>query len=261
MAKARRLRAAEPAGFGFWDRPVLVNLAADILFVLAIAGLTWAASVALQRLPFFPLRQVLVEGGVEQVTPAQLEQATRVALTGNFFTIDLDGARSAYEKLPWVRKAEVRRRWPDALELRLEEHRAVARWQQADGESRLVNGFGEVFAAASEADLPVLAGPEGSAPRVLARYQEFERMLAVLGRKPQRVLLSSREAWQVLLDDGLVIELGRDEAKHAIGERLARFVTHFHPAVERARLDNVRVADMRYPNGFALKPARADAKS
>ncbi|MBK7815709.1 MAG: FtsQ-type POTRA domain-containing protein [Rhodocyclaceae bacterium] len=159
MAKTRRMRAVEPAGFGFWDRPVLVNLAADILFVLAIAGLTWAASAALQRLPFFPLRQVLVEGDVEQVTSAQLEQATRVALTGNFFTIDLDGARSAYEKLPWVRKAEVRRRWPDALELRIEEHRAVARWQQADGESRLVNGFGEVFAAASEADLPVLAGP------------------------------------------------------------------------------------------------------
>ena len=89
------MRAAEPAGFGFWDRPVLVNLAADILLVLAIAGLTWAASAALQRLPFFPLRQVLVEGDVEQVTSAQLEQATRVALTGNFFTIDLDGARSA----------------------------------------------------------------------------------------------------------------------------------------------------------------------
>lgn len=215
----------------------------------------------LQRLPVFQLHQVVVDGRIEQVTLAQLEQATRIALTGNFFTIDLDGARAAYEKLPWVRRAEVRRRWPDALDLRIEEHEAVARWKQADGESRLVNGYGEVFAAASETELPVFAGPEGSAPLVLARFREFERTLAALGRKPERVVLSSREAWQLKLDDGIVLELGRDEAKHPLDERLARFVAYYRPARERARLEGVRVADMRYPNGFALKPARPDSKS
>jgi cell division protein FtsQ len=258
---AKRKQAAESGGLGFWDRPVLMNLAADILLVLAVTGLTGAASVALQRLPFYPLRQILVDSRIAQVTPAQLEQATRVALTGNFFTIDLDGARAAYEKLPWVRNAEVRRRWPDALELRIEEHRAVARWRQADGESRLVNDFGEVFAAASEVELPVLSGPEGAAPLMLARFREFEQALAVLGRRPERVLLSSRQAWQVRLDDGVLLELGRDEAKHTLDERLARFVSHYRSALDRARMGGVRVADMRYPNGFALKPARTDAKS
>jgi cell division protein FtsQ len=68
--------------------------------------------------------------------------------------------------------------------------------------------------------------------------------------------LSRREAWQVKLDDGLVIELGRDEAKHPLTERLARFVTYFGPALEKTRLAGVAVADMRYPNGFALRVAR-----
>jgi cell division protein FtsQ len=259
--KTKRNPAVEPGSDGFWDRPALINLVADALLVLAVTGLTWAASSVLQRLPFFQLRQVVVGGAIERVTPAQLEQATRVALTGNFFTIDLDGMRSAYEKLPWVRHAEVRRRWPDALDLRIEEHQAVARWKQADGESRLVNGFGEVFAAASEAELPAFAGPEGSAQLVLTRFREFERTLSVLGRKPERVILSSREAWQLKLDDGMVLELGRDEPKHPLGERLSRFVSHYHPALERTRLEGVRVADMRYPNGFALKPGRPDSKS
>ena len=110
-AKTKRNQAPEPATDGFWDRPALINLVADTLLVLAVTGLTWAASSVLQRLPVFQLHQVVVDGRIEQVTLAQLEQATRIALTGNFFTIDLDGARAAYEKLPWVRRAEVRRRY------------------------------------------------------------------------------------------------------------------------------------------------------
>jgi cell division protein FtsQ len=256
MAKARKPRRAanDVAEDGFWDRPVLMNLAADVLIVSAIAALTWSATIALQRLPFFPLREVVVAGPIEQVTPAQIEQATRAALVGNFFTIELDEVRTTFEKLPWVRRADVRRRWPEGLELSIEEHVAVARWRLADGESRLVNDHGEVFAAASQASLPSFTGPEGSAPQVLERYRQFEQTLASVGRRPDTIVLSSREAWQVKLDDGVIIELGRDEAKHTIAERLARFVSHYRPALDRLRLAGAGVVDLRYPNGFALKP-------
>jgi cell division protein FtsQ len=119
-----------------------------------------------------------------------------------------------------------------------------------------VNKYGEVFAAASSAVMPTFAGPEGSAPLLLARYQEFEQALAPLGRHPESLLLSRREAWQVKLDDGLVLELGRDEAKHPLSERLARYVAYFPAALEKTRLIAVGVVDMRYPNGFALRAAR-----
>jgi cell division protein FtsQ len=256
LAKARRNKVTEPAEDGFWDRPVLIDLVADLLIVFAIAGLGWAATTALQRLPLFPLREVVVRGTLEQVTRAQIEQAARTALTGNFFTVDLDEARAIFEKLPWVRRAAVRRHWPDALELSLEEHVAVARWRQGDGETRLVNSFGEVFAAASSASLPTFAGPEGAASRVLARYREFEQTLAAIGRKPDVLVLSSREAWQVKLDDGVVLELGRDEAKYNLAQRLARFVAYYRPAIEKTQVAASGVVDMRYPNGFALRAAR-----
>ena len=255
MAKPKR-RAVERSDDGFWDRPVLIDLVADLLLVFAVVGLGWAATVALQRLPGFPLREVVVGGTVDQVTRAQIEQAAHTALTGNFFTVDLDDARALFEKLPWVRRAEVRRQWPDTLELTLEEHVAVARWRQADGEARLVNSFGEVFTAASAASLPTFAGPEGSAPRLLARYRDFKQTLAAVGRAPDVLVLSSREAWQVKLDDGVVLELGRDEAKHSLAERLARFVDYYGPAAERTQVAAGGVVDMRYPNGFALRAAR-----
>ncbi|HTY02901.1 MAG TPA: cell division protein FtsQ/DivIB [Rhodocyclaceae bacterium] len=261
MAKARRKRATEAAEDGFWDRPVLMNLVADVLVVFAVAGLAWAAATAVQRLPIFPLREVVVGGSLDNVTRSQIEQAARAAVSGNFFTIDLDDARAVFEKLPWVRQADVRRRWPGTLELSIEEHVAVARWRRTDGESRLVNDHGEVFAAASDKPLPTFAGPEGSSSEVLSRYREIGQALAVLGRKPDALVLSSREAWQVKLDDGVLIELGRDEAKHSIADRLARFVAYYRPALEKSRLTRVGAVDMRYPNGFALRPAAVDNRS
>jgi cell division protein FtsQ len=261
MAKVRRKKVAEPAEDGFWDRPVLINLVADLLIVFAIAALAWAAATAVQRLPILPLRTVVVGSSVDNVTRSQIEQAARIAIAGNFFTVDLDQVRGVFEKLPWVRQADVRRRWPDTLELVIEEHVAVARWRRTDGESRLVNDHGEVFSAASDRQLPTFAGPEGSAAQVLARYREAEQALATLDRKPQTVVLSSREAWQVKLDDGVVIELGRDELKHTPTERLARFVAYYRPALERTHLVRAGVVDMRYPNGFALRPQPSDQKS
>lgn len=255
MARAARAsrRGEEATDDGFWDRPVLMNLVGDVLIVFAVAALAWSAIMAFQRLPLFPLRELVVTGRLEQVTPAQIEQATRVALTGNFFTIRLDEVRATFEKLPWVRRAEVRRRWPEGLELTIEEHVAVARWKLADGESRLVNDHGEVFAAATQESLPSFSGPEGSAAHVLERYREFEKALVAVGRRPEAVTLSSREAWQIRLDGGLLIELGRDEAKHSISERLARFITWYRPAIETLKVAGAAVADMRYPNGFTLR--------
>jgi cell division protein FtsQ len=255
LARPSRRPVSEPETPGFWDRPGLLNMIADVLIVFSVALLAWAGSVAIQRLPVFPLRQVVVTEPLRQVTEDQIEQAARAAVIGNFFTVDLDGVRAAFEKLPWVRHAGVRRRWPDTLELDLEEHVAVARWRQPDGESQLVDDHGDVFAAASEQTLPTLAGPNGSAPEMLDRYREFVRVLAAIGRSPQSLVLSRREAWQVKLDDGLLLELGRDEPKHPLAERMARFTAYYPAVLERLQLASGSIVDMRYPNGFTVRAA------
>lgn len=255
-AKARRRGALRPEAEGFWERPLLLDLAADLLLLFGVAVLTYAAVMTVVRLPFFPLKQLVVVSALNQVTPAQIEYATQSSLAGNFFTVNLDEVRGAFEKLPWVRKASVRRRWPDGVELSLEEHVAAARWRNSEGEARLVNSHGEVFAAslgAGTAALPQFGGPEGSAPQMLARYREFSELLAPLGRTSKTVTLSPRLAWQLRLDDGLLLELGRDQPKHPLNDRLQRFVGTYGEARSRARTA-IAAIDMRYPNGFALRP-------
>ena len=241
---------------GFWDRPVLMNMVADLFFVLGAAGLVYAALLALQRLPLFPLRQLVVAGALEQVTRPQVEVAARSSLVGNFFTVNLDVVRGNFEKLPWVRRAAVRRLWPDGVEVALEEHVAAARWRRPDGEAQLVDSHGEVFAASSEDPaLPVFAGPEGSAAQMLGQHRAFARALAPLGRTPQALALTARQAWQLRLDDGLVLELGRDQAKSPLEERLNRFVATYNEVQQRIA-GRAGLIDMRYPNGFALRPLR-----
>ena len=234
-----------------------MNLIADLLFFASALALGYAATLAVARLPFFPLRELVVAGPLQEVTPTQVEYAAGNAVAGNFFTVNLDAVRAAFEKLPWVRKAEVRRRWPNGLELTIEEHVAAARWKHAESaEARLVNREGEVFAAASNAKLPLFVGPEGTAPLILARYHEMQPLLAPIGRQPQSLALSPRQAWQMKLDDGVLLDLGRDQAKSRVNERLQRFAAVYGQAAERlkARGD---VIDLRYPNGFAMRVARA----
>jgi cell division protein FtsQ len=252
-------RQERNGGDGFWDRPVLINLLADVLLLAGGALLAWAGVMALQRLPVFPLRQLVVATPLDQVSRAQIEYTARGALSGNFFTVNLETVQAAFERMPWVRSASVRRLWPDGIELNLEEHRAAARWTPQDGEPRLVSMRGEVFMATTRDALPVFTGPEGSATRVLARYEEFRDSLGGIGRKPVAVHLSAREAWQIKLDDGVLLELGRDQARHPLTERLNRFTSHYAAVsgTARSRLQTIGAVDMRYPNGFALRGGAA----
>jgi cell division protein FtsQ len=238
---------------GLWHRPQLLNVMADLLLLLAAVGLGYALVHWIIVRQAFPIRDVVVLTPPAQVTVAQLEYAARSSLKGNFFTVDLDAVRGAFEKLPWVRHAEVRRRWPSAVELRLEEHQAVAYWSANDsGETRLVNRQGEVFTASSNAAMPAFAGPEGLADELLQRYADFSALVARLGRKLDGLSLSSRLAWQLRLDDGLLVELGREQTQASLYERLERFVRSYPQVLEQID-KKVLVADLRYPNGFALK--------
>ena len=127
--------------------------------LLAAALLVGAAPSGVRR-----SRGITVQGEVAHNSAATLRANVAPRLAGNFFTVDLAAARAAFERVPWVRQAVVRREFPNRLRVLLEEHQAVALWGD-EGESRLVNNFGEVFEAnvgdVEQDELPRLAGPDG----------------------------------------------------------------------------------------------------
>lgn len=232
-----------------WDNPRLLNAAAGFLTALALLAFSFAGLQQLLRSPLFPLREIAVRGALAHTTRAELEQATQERAWGNFFAVDLTEVRAALERLPWVRRVQVRRVWPDRLEVTLEEHVALARWSDAG----LVNQQGERFAGRSDdVALPVFAGPLDSEGEVTRRYRRFVQILAPLGTGLERLVLSPRHAWQLRLADGLAIELGRDAPGDPVERRLDRFVAVHAQTLARMPRRHDRV-DLRYPNGFALR--------
>jgi cell division protein FtsQ len=232
-----------------WDRPDLLNSAASALYGLgALLALVVVIAFAL-RLPAFPLREIRLESAPVHVTRGDIERRMRGTIRGNFFTLDLESIRASFMGIPWVRNVELRRQWPDRLEVMLEEHVPLARWATVG----LLNTHGEIFEARYTGTLPGFVGPEGAAKEMAIQYEFFRRGLATIGQRPAQLLVSPRRAWRLKLESGITLELGREH----IEARFTRFVATYERTL--ATLDqDVQHVDLRYANGFAVRvpPAR-----
>jgi cell division protein FtsQ len=226
-----------------WHKPYLMLWLANLLYALAGLLALYAVLNTVTRLPWFELREVVVSGELEHVTHGQLQQAVR-QLKGNFFTLDMNQARSSFEKLPWVRSVSLRRQWPDRLEIILEEQVPLARWDSGG----LVNTYGEVFTGETDLSLPLFSGPAGSAPDITRQYLLFNRDLAPINLQPVEVQMSQRRAWQVWLNNGLLLVLGREHSE----ARLEKFVAVYNRTVAQLQW-RPTYADLRYDNGFTLR--------
>lgn len=213
-----------------------------------VLALSAAATVSLERWKsgwLMPLDTVRFDGELGRLQESELRQAVAGALGGGFLGIDVAGIRRSVEALAWVDTAAVRRVWPDALQITISEQKPIAQW----GETALMNANAHVFRPRTiPKDLIRLDGPPGSAQRVLKRYRRLQEMLSEQGLEASGLALDERRAWTLTLTNGGVIQLGRE----AIEARLTRMLAAW-PQVSKAQTRALAVADLRYPNGFALR--------
>ncbi len=226
-----------------WDKPGVLNAIANVLFAAGALLIAYGALHFAMRLPVFPLSEVRIMAAPAHVTAEQIETIVTQEVKGNFFTLDLGRARSGFEKLPWVRNVNVRRQWPDRLEVSLEEHVPLGRWSA----TALVNTYGELFAAAYDGELPAFVGPAGSEKEIAIQYGYFKRSLAQLGMTAVQVQVSPRRAWSVRASNGITLQLGRENVE----SRLDRFVGAYERTLGRLQR-RITYVDLRYSNGFAV---------
>jgi cell division protein FtsQ len=244
----------------------LMNAIAVVVFALALAALLAAGFAWVARRPAFQFGDVRLEGDLQRNSVTTVRANAMPHLAGNFFTMDLGKARAAFEQVPWVRHAVVRRVWPDKLVVTLEEHQPVALWEGDENSDKMVNSHGEVFEAnvgdVEDDSLPQFAGPEGSSAQVLAMYRRLQPMFAGLDAEVTTLKLSGRGSWKVELDNGAVVELGRG-TQDEVAERTARFVRTLPQVLHKFNAP-LESADLRHAEGYAVKlkglSVNADAK-
>lgn len=254
-------RPAPPARVPLPADVRVMNVFANTVFLAAGLGVLAAGGLWLTRSPLLPIRAIQLGGDLARNSVPTIRANAAPLLAGNFLSVDLQQARAAFETVPWVRHAVVRRVWPDRLAVTLEEHRAAALWQGSDAEGgegaadRLVNSHGEVFEAnvgdVEDDSLPVFAGPEGSAAQMLALHRRLQAALARLELGVLRVELSRRGSWRVELDNGAALELGRgsEDEVMARGERFVRTWTQVAARWQQPLL----YADLRHADGYAVR--------
>jgi cell division protein FtsQ len=222
--------------------------------------IVWALALALVVLPVvaivngwigadrWPLRTLRIGGDLQRVDAQRLRQAVLPFARSGFFSVKLEDAQQAVAKLPWVEHAEVRKRWPDILEVRIVEHKPFAQW----GKDQLLSQEGSVF------PIGQLSVPKGlprfdvDAPKsrikdVVALYNEASEMFAPEGKTVGVVSLDRRGSWSLTLSSGTEVVVGSQEA-HLRLERFARMLPQL---LAQKPLPLLR-ADLRYTNGFAL---------
>lgn len=232
----------------------LMNATAALFAVVGAVAIATVAVLWMAKQPVFALRAIRVEGDVARNTVATLRANAMPHLAGNFFSLDLQRAREAFESVPWVRHAVVQRIWPNRLAVRLEEHRAAALWATDEGEDKLVNSFGEVFEANPgdvDDELPVLRGPEGSSQRLLALYQRLQPVVQALDMRIEELAMSGRGSLTAELDGGAAIEIGRGEDDEIVA-RLQRFVATLPQVIAQHQRPLVH-ADLRHNDGYAVR--------
>ncbi len=223
-------------------RAAALALSLLLLLVTFVFGVDWFL-----RSDNFPVHQVRFEGGFKHVKQQQLEAAVIDVVRANFFLLNLDAVKTRVESVPWVYRAAVRRQWPQDIYVSFTEQQLAARW----GDAAWLNLAGDVVHVGNdgvEGHFPRLEGPEGTGLQMLTQYKSLSRILTTVGLSLDRLTLTPRRTWRLVLSNGMVVILDRDQFEH----KLERFVRVYKPSLAYMA-ENIKQVDLRYTNGFAVE--------
>ncbi|WP_232313479.1 cell division protein FtsQ/DivIB [Enterovibrio coralii] len=229
---------------------VEIALGGLVFLVFVILAIVWSLLRVLAWMgdeQQLPLSQIVVQGDLQHVSPADVRNAVLTLGTLKSFMLqDVDTIHEAVASLPWVANVAIRKQWPDTLKVNVTEYQPEAVWNG----SRLLDTHGVVFNAKPEdvkdLHLVSLHGPEGSEEEVLQVWRELRNILAPTDYQIAALALNERRSWRIVTRDGVRIELGRESRD----ERLERFVGLIKDIDATGR--TIQYVDLRYDTGAAV---------
>ena len=213
------------------------------IYILIIVCCLYLIHVQLERADL-PIKEIVIVNSYEHIDKEQINLIANRYLQSNYFKVDLDKIRFAFKKLPWVRDASLRRKWPDKIVVSIEEHQVIARWNRVG----LVNKEGEIFHAASEENRPLFIGNESHVKEITINYKEIKKILEKEMMYVSIISLSERLSWEITTTDRLKINLGKDD----ILQKIIQFTDNFKYVISELK-STIEYVDLRYRDGFSVR--------
>lgn len=224
-------------------------IALSLLSVALVSLFFWQAQQWIMDPDTLPIKIVRIDGELKYLQKSELENAVSSKVSGGFFSIDLQQIKEKAQQLAWVDDVSVKRVWPEAVVMHIEEKVAIARW----GKKRLVTAKGEIFLPPADmpGNLPLLQGADERVLELVNRYAEEQRRFSTLNLNVSELVVNDRGAWSIKFSNELKIAVGRHDVDGRL-QRLARYLETI-----RQLKGMPESIDLRYQHGMAVfwKPA------
>ena len=164
-----------------------------------------------------------------------------------FLQINLSDIKEEIEQVNWVKSVSLERRWPDQINITIEEEDIVGWWNK----DSIINSKGNLFLLDHQSlpsGLIEFNGPNGQQEMVFEKYLLFAEELTARGILIEKVTLDFKGSWSVTIRPNITLRFGKEN----ISERFDRFLMIW----DESLLDNLAVIeyiDLRYAEGFSVK--------
>jgi cell division protein FtsQ len=248
MQVCHRMSAAEVL-------PRKLNVYFILLVLLAFGLASRLIYIVLSSPVRFPIHTVKIDATYAHIHRETLEAVLASHLNKSFFSISTHALGTELLALDWALTVQVRRVWPDVLEMVLVEKKPVAVWNTAfvalDGtlfnQDKVLEGMFQG---------PYLYGPETEQKEVLQTYEKLSKLLVKYGLSAASLRLRENHAWELVLSNGVKLRLGKKD----LLQRLQRFCRAY-PAVFGDKPELLSCVDLRYARGMAVQWKQPTGKS
>jgi len=232
----------------FWSHPLYLVLA----FIMAQAIFFFS--------PYFRVRELVIEG-CQRTSPHQIRELTHFRAGHHILAMRFTSARQRIRDLLWVKEVTFSRRWPHAIEIKIQERipsvrvegTQIGQWFLADDGGRVLMPAGDTgeFFPRLRVDKPIEAGSEvGGRVQILLRCWPY--LGESLARQVRYATIDAANEitlYAGLQEPGIFIYLGKDtqmkEKMRVLGLIVERLEEEKEP---------VMYIDLRIPDRPAVMP-------
>jgi len=227
-----------------------------VLVIVSILSASWLLTKNLSADESAPVTSLVISGEMVYTNKKDIEIAIENINLGNFFKVDVNNVQKQVLMLPWVYSVAVRKHWPNELKVYIVDQTPIAHWNG----DMLINEYGETFQAninRLKSELPSFFGPEGTEELALENFVNLNQLLEYSNLNIDELVLSERFAWQLLLNDGVTLDLGRENRV----ERIQRFMDAYPKIkINKKKNQQIEYIDLRYDTGLAVGWKSDDTK-